>query len=44
MKENRLAENSEILHNTKQHQRILHYNVEKLSYTKIQPSSIRFNG
>ncbi|KRY08776.1 hypothetical protein T01_9553 [Trichinella spiralis] len=44
MKENRLAQNNEILHKTWQFQRILHYNVEKLSYTKIQPPSIRFNG
>ncbi|KRY06913.1 hypothetical protein T01_11431 [Trichinella spiralis] len=44
MKENRLAQNNEILHKTWQFQRIPHYNVEKLSYTKIQPRSIRFNG
>ncbi|KRY24535.1 hypothetical protein T01_14912 [Trichinella spiralis] len=42
--ENRLAQNNEILHKTWQFQRISHYNVEKLSYTKIQPPSIRFNG
>ncbi|KRX16302.1 hypothetical protein T07_14387 [Trichinella nelsoni] len=44
MKENRLAQNNEILHKTWHFQRIPHYNVENLSYTKIQPSSIRFNG
>ncbi|KRY24306.1 hypothetical protein T01_6128, partial [Trichinella spiralis] len=44
VKENRLAQNNEILHNAFQFQRIPHYNVEKHSYTKIQPSSIRFNG
>ncbi|KRY22808.1 hypothetical protein T12_4765 [Trichinella patagoniensis] len=44
MKEKRLAQNNEILHNALQFQRIPHYNVKKLSYTKIQPSSIRFNG
>ncbi|KRY06302.1 hypothetical protein T12_10906 [Trichinella patagoniensis] len=44
MKEIRLAQNNEILHNALQFQRIPHYNVKKLSYTKIQPSSIRFNG
>ncbi|KRY03494.1 hypothetical protein T01_7687, partial [Trichinella spiralis] len=43
MKENRLAQNNEILHKTWQFQRIPHYNVEKHSYTNIQPSSIRFN-
>ncbi|KRX24184.1 PiggyBac transposable element-derived protein 3 [Trichinella nelsoni] len=44
MKENRLAQNNEILHNTRSFQRIPQYNVEKHPYTKIQPSSIRFNG
>ncbi|KRY04654.1 hypothetical protein T12_17074 [Trichinella patagoniensis] len=44
MKEKRLAINNEILHKTWQFQRIPHYNVVKLNYTKIQPSSIRFNG
>ncbi|KRX22316.1 hypothetical protein T07_8691 [Trichinella nelsoni] len=44
MKENRLAQNNEILHKTWHFQRIPHYNVENLSYTKIQLSSIRFNG
>ncbi|KRY35258.1 hypothetical protein T01_6783 [Trichinella spiralis] len=44
MKENRLAQNNEILHKTWQFQRIPHYNVEKHFYTKIQPPSIRFNG
>ncbi|KRX54037.1 hypothetical protein T09_12514 [Trichinella sp. T9] len=43
MKENRLAENNEILHKTLQFERILHYNVENLSYSKIQLSSIRCN-
>ncbi|KRY26115.1 hypothetical protein T03_12739 [Trichinella britovi] len=44
MEENRLAQNNEILHKTCQFKRISHYNVEKLSYTKIQPPPIRFNG
>ncbi|KRX17924.1 hypothetical protein T07_6170 [Trichinella nelsoni] len=44
IKENRLAQKNEMFHKTWQIQRIPHYNVEKLSYTKIQPSSIRFNG
>ncbi|KRY22768.1 hypothetical protein T12_13158 [Trichinella patagoniensis] len=43
-REIRLFQNNEILHNALQFQRIPHYNVKKLSYTKIQPSSIRFNG
>ncbi|KRX32690.1 hypothetical protein T05_7509 [Trichinella murrelli] len=41
MKENRLAQNNEILHKSRHFQRIPHYNVEKLSYTKIQLSSIK---
>ncbi|KRY05141.1 hypothetical protein T01_655 [Trichinella spiralis] len=44
MKENRLAQNNEILHKTWRFQRIPHYNVKKHSYTKFQLSSIRFNG
>ncbi|KRY03643.1 hypothetical protein T12_2200, partial [Trichinella patagoniensis] len=40
MKENRLAQNKEILHKTWKFQRISHYNFEKLSYTKIQPPPI----
>ncbi|KRY03374.1 hypothetical protein T12_11755 [Trichinella patagoniensis] len=40
MKENRIAQNNEILHKSRHFQRIPHYNVEKLFYTKIQPSSI----
>ncbi|KRY03727.1 hypothetical protein T12_16942 [Trichinella patagoniensis] len=40
MKENRLAQNNEILHKSRNFQRIPHYNVEKLFYTKIQLSSI----
>ncbi|KRX31300.1 hypothetical protein T06_13551, partial [Trichinella sp. T6] len=40
MKENRLAQTNEILHKTCQFQPISHYNVEKLSYTKIQPPPI----
>ncbi|KRY03832.1 hypothetical protein T12_7928 [Trichinella patagoniensis] len=43
MKENRLAQNNEILHKSRHFQRIPHYNVEKLSYAKIQLSSIRIN-
>ncbi|KRX61250.1 hypothetical protein T09_2088 [Trichinella sp. T9] len=43
MEEYRLAQNNEILHKYCQFQRISHYNVEKLSYTKIQPPPIRFN-
>ncbi|KRY03245.1 hypothetical protein T12_11702 [Trichinella patagoniensis] len=41
MKENRIAQNNEILHKSRRFQRIPHYNVEKLSYTKIQLSSIQ---
>ncbi|KRX31338.1 hypothetical protein T05_3835 [Trichinella murrelli] len=44
MKENRLAQNNEILHKSRNFQRIPHYNVEKLLYTKIQLSSISING
>ncbi|KRX28475.1 hypothetical protein T05_2518, partial [Trichinella murrelli] len=44
MKENRLAQNNEILHKSRHFQRIPHYNVEKLFYTKIQLSSISING
>ncbi|KRX33262.1 hypothetical protein T05_11758 [Trichinella murrelli] len=44
MKENRLAQNNEILHKSRLFQRIPHYNVEKLFYTKIQLSSIDING
>ncbi|KRX12615.1 hypothetical protein T07_1672 [Trichinella nelsoni] len=44
MKENRLAQKNEMFHKTWQIQRIPHYNVENLSYTKIQQSPIRFNG
>ncbi|KRX63659.1 hypothetical protein T09_9264 [Trichinella sp. T9] len=44
MKENRVAQKKEILHKTWKFQRIPHYNVEKISYAKIQPSWIRFNG
>ncbi|KRY96079.1 hypothetical protein T11_12306 [Trichinella zimbabwensis] len=44
MKEIRHSQNNEILHNALHFQRIPHYNVKKLSYTKIQPLSIRFNG
>ncbi|KRX30931.1 hypothetical protein T09_13134, partial [Trichinella sp. T9] len=40
MKENRVAQNNEILNNRAQFERIPHYNVEKLSYTKIQPPPI----
>ncbi|KRY14128.1 hypothetical protein T01_7288 [Trichinella spiralis] len=43
MKETQLARNNEILHRTRHFQRIPHSNVEKLPYTNIQPSSIRFN-
>ncbi|KRX52668.1 hypothetical protein T09_13272 [Trichinella sp. T9] len=44
MKENRHAQNNEILHKSRLFQRIPHYNVEKLFYTKIQLSSIDING
>ncbi|KRY03220.1 hypothetical protein T12_5971 [Trichinella patagoniensis] len=40
MKENRIPQNNEILHKSRLFQRIPHYNVEKLFYTKIQLSSI----
>ncbi|KRY24779.1 hypothetical protein T01_367, partial [Trichinella spiralis] len=40
MKENRVAQNKEILHKTWKFQRIPHYNVEKKFYTKIQLSWI----
>ncbi|KRY03754.1 hypothetical protein T03_8080, partial [Trichinella britovi] len=44
MKENQLAQNNEILHKSRHFQRIPHYNVEELSYAKIQLSSISING
>ncbi|KRY07240.1 hypothetical protein T03_10534 [Trichinella britovi] len=44
MKENRVAQKKEILHKTWKFQRIPYYNVDKISYAKIQPSWIRFNG
>ncbi|KRX11821.1 hypothetical protein T07_454 [Trichinella nelsoni] len=43
MKENRVAQNKEILHKTWKFQRIPHYHVEKKFYTKIQPSWISLN-
>ncbi|KRY12906.1 hypothetical protein T12_1974 [Trichinella patagoniensis] len=44
MKEIRLSQNNEILHNALQFQRIPHYNVKKLSSTQIQPTWSRFKG
>ncbi|KRY04137.1 hypothetical protein T12_14922 [Trichinella patagoniensis] len=37
MKENRVAQNNEILNNRAQCDRIPHYNGENASHTKIQP-------
>ncbi|KRY06182.1 hypothetical protein T03_6764, partial [Trichinella britovi] len=44
MKENRVAQNNEILNNRAQCERIPHYNGEIVSYTKIQPLWIRIKG
>ncbi|KRX72186.1 hypothetical protein T06_1889 [Trichinella sp. T6] len=44
MKENRVAQNNEILNNRAQFERIPHYNGENVSYTKIQPPWIRIKG
>ncbi|KRX91183.1 hypothetical protein T12_12851 [Trichinella patagoniensis] len=44
MKENRVAQNNEILNNRAQCERIPHYNGENVSYTKIQPPWIRISG
>ncbi|KRY11006.1 hypothetical protein T12_14342 [Trichinella patagoniensis] len=43
-KENRVAQNNEILNNRAQCERIPHYNGENASYTKIQPPWIRIRG
>ncbi|KRY19363.1 hypothetical protein T12_6019 [Trichinella patagoniensis] len=43
-KENRVAENNEILNNRAQCERIPPYNGENVSYTKIQPPRIRIRG
>ncbi|KRY03778.1 hypothetical protein T12_12319 [Trichinella patagoniensis] len=44
MKENRDAQNNEILNNRAQCERIPHYNGKNVSYTKIQPPWIRIRG
>ncbi|KRZ52999.1 hypothetical protein T02_14753 [Trichinella nativa] len=44
MKENRVAQNNEILNNRAQFERIPHYNGENVSYSKIQPPWIRIRG
>ncbi|KRX63235.1 hypothetical protein T09_13621 [Trichinella sp. T9] len=44
MKENRVAQNNEILNNRAQCERIPHYNGENVSYTKIQPPWFRITG
>ncbi|KRZ48373.1 hypothetical protein T02_13332 [Trichinella nativa] len=44
MKENRVAQNNEILNNRAQCERIPHYNGENVSYTKIQPPWFRIRG
>ncbi|KRX32010.1 hypothetical protein T05_14524 [Trichinella murrelli] len=43
-KENRVAQNKEILNNRDQFERIPHYNGENVSYAKIQPPWIRIRG
>ncbi|KRY21252.1 hypothetical protein T12_16617 [Trichinella patagoniensis] len=44
MKENRVAQNNEILNNRAQCDRIPHYNGETASHTKIQPPWVRIRG